>query len=225
MDTKTQITIRTKKLGVLIRDARLSARRSVQECAEAIGVRKSVFRSFEDGERSPSLPELEALVFYLDLSLDHFWGREIKSTAAAPHLNIDLPKLLALRQRKIGALLRLERMNASISIRNLAGKTGIAGSRIKAYELGERAIPLPELEILISTLGGRIESFFDRNGPIGQWILSEEAVQHFLAMPVELRDFVAQPVNRPYLELAMKLSNMSRDKLRSVAENLLDITY
>ena len=52
----------------------------------------------------------------------------------------------------------------------------------------------------------------------------EEAVQQFLEMPTELREFVAMPVNRPYLELAMKLSNMSRDKLRSVAEDLLDIT-
>ena len=33
-----------------------------------------------------------------------------------------------------------------------------------------------------------------------------------------------QAASRPYLELAMKLSNMSRDKLRSVAEDLLDIT-
>ena len=53
-------------------------------------------------------------------------------------------------------------MKASISIRNLAQQTGIASSRIKAYELGERAIPLPELEVLVRTLGGRIESFFDR---------------------------------------------------------------
>ncbi len=225
MDTQTQITIRTKKLGVLIRDARLSARRSVQECAEALGVRKSIFRSYEEGLRSPSLPELEVLVFFLDLPLDHFWGKEIKSTVASPHQKIDVSRVLALRQRKIGALLRQERMNASISIRNLAGKSGLASSRIKAYELGERPIPLPELEILIATLGGRIESLFDRNGPVGQWMLSEEAVQQFLEMPAELREFVALAVNRPYLELAMKLSNMSRDKLRSVAEDLLDITY
>jgi len=91
--------------------------------------------------------------------------------------------------------------------------------------LGERPIPLPELEVLVRTLGGRIETFFDRNGPIGQWMISEEAIQHFVEMPAELREFVALPVNRPYLELAMKLSNMSRDKLRSVAEDLLDITY
>jgi len=225
MDTKTQITIRTKKLGVLIRDARLSARRSVQECAEAIGVRKSMFRSYEEGVRSPSLPELEALVFYLDLPLNHFWSREIKSTAAAPIQAIDVPRLLAIRQRKIGALLRQERMNASISIRNLAGKTGITSSRIKAYELGESPIPLPELEVLITTLGGRIETFFDRSGPIGHWMVSEETVQEFLELPLELRQFVSAPVNRPYLELAMKLSSMSRDKLRSVAEDILDITF
>ncbi len=225
MDTKTQTTIRTKKLGVLIRDARLTARRSVQDCAEALGIRKGLFRSYEEGERSPSLPELEALVYYLGLPLDHFWSKEIKSTSTSPIKNIDLSKLMTIRQRKIGALLRQERMNASMSIRNLANKTGIAGARIKAYELGESPIPLPELEVLVAALGGRVESFFDRHGPIGQWMLSEEAVREFLELPLELRQFVATPVNRPYLELAMKLSSMSRDKLRAVAENLLDITY
>ncbi len=225
MDTKSQITIRTKKLGLLIRDARLTARRSVQECAQAVGIKTGLFRSYEEGRKAPSLPELETLVFFLDLPLDHFWGSEVKSESARPHENLDLSKLLAVRQRKIGALLRQERMNASISIRNLAHETGISGARIKAYELGERPIPLPELEILVKTLGGRVESFFDRSGPVGQWMLSEEAVQHFLEMPAELREFVALPVNRPYIELAMKLSNMSRDKLRSVAEDILDITF
>ena len=225
MDTKSQITIRTKKLGVLIRDARLAARRSVQECAEAIGVRKSIFRAYEEGLRSPSLPELEILVYYLDLPIEHFWNSQSRSESISRSEKIDLSKLLLVRQRKIGALLRQERMKSSISIRTLANETGIASSRIKAFELGERAIPLPELELLIRTLGGRIETFFDRHGPVGQWMISEEAVQHFLEMPMELREFVAMPVNRPYLQLAMKLSNMSRDKLRSVAEDLLDITF
>ncbi|MFN8403936.1 MAG: hypothetical protein U0V48_10330 [Anaerolineales bacterium] len=56
----------------------------------------------------------------------------------------DLSKLLAVRQRKIGALLRQERNNASISIRNLSQETSISSGRIKAYELGERPIPLPD---------------------------------------------------------------------------------
>lgn len=224
MDTKSQITIRTKKLGVLIRDARLAARRSIQECAEALEIRKSVFRDYEEGIKAPSLPELETLVYYLDLPLDQFWSKQTKSGSTPRHAQLDLSRLVAVRQRKIGALLRQERMKASISIRNLANQTGIANSRIKAFELGERPIPVPELEVLVRTLGGNIESFFDRHGPIGQWMISEESVQRFLEMPRDLREFVALPVNRPYLELAMKLSNMSRDKLRSVAEDLLDIT-
>lgn len=224
MDTKSQTTIRTKKLGVLIRDARLTARRTVQECAEALGIRPSMFRAYEEGLKAPSLPELETLVFYLDLPMDHFWGKQTKSEVPGRITKLDLSKLLPLRQRKIGALLRQERMKASVSIRNLASETGIASSRIKAFELGEKPIPLPELEILVRTLGGRIESFFDRHGPVGQWMISEDTVKQFLEMPVELREFVAMPVNRPYLQLAMKLSNMSRDKLRSVAEDLLDIT-
>ena len=224
MDKKTQITIRSKKLGVLIRDARLAARRGIKECAEATGTKSGTFRAYEEGRKAPSLPELETLVYYLDLPIDHFWSKEIKSNSPLPIETLDLSKLLAVRQRKIGALLRQERMNASISIRNLAHETGISGARIKAYELGERPIPLPELEVLVSTLGGRIETFFDRSGPIGQWLTNEEAIQNFLELPEELRQFVAMPVNRPYLELAMKLSSMSKDKLRSVAEDLLDIT-
>ena len=224
MDTKSQITIRTKKLGVLIRDARLAARRSVQECAEALGIKKSAFQAYEEGVRAPSLPELETLVYYLDLPMEHFWSREIKSGSTPRHAKLDLPKLVAVRQRKIGALLRQERMKASISLRNLAQETGISSARIKAFELGERPMPLPELEILVRTLGGRVESFFDRSGPIGQWMSSEETIRRFLEMPMELREFVSMPVNRPYLELAMKLSNMSKEKLRSVAEDLLDIT-
>jgi transcriptional regulator with XRE-family HTH domain len=224
MDSKSQIAIRTKKLGVLIRDARLAARRSTQECADALGVKKELVRAYEEGVRSPSLPELETLVYYLDLPINHFWGKQAKSERPSPHKKLDLPKLLAVRQRKIGALLRQERMKASISIRSLANATDIPGPRIEAYELGERPIPLPELELLVRTLGGTIESFFDRSGPVGQWMMNEEAIQHFLEMPVELRQFVAQPVNRPYLELARKLSHMSTEKLRSVAEDLLEIT-
>jgi transcriptional regulator with XRE-family HTH domain len=225
MAINSQIAIRSKTLGLLIRDARTAARRSTTECAQAIGVKSGIFRAYEEGRRAPSLPEMEMLVFFLDLPIDHFWSKEIKSDKPLRHEMIDLSKVLSVRQRKIGALLRQERMNASISIRSLAHATSISGARIKAYELGERPIPLPELEALVKSLGGRVESFFDRTGPIGQWLTSEEAIRDFLELPLELRQFVARPINRPYLELAMKLSDMSKDKLRSVAEDLLDITF
>jgi transcriptional regulator with XRE-family HTH domain len=224
MDTRLQITLRTKKLGVLIRDARLAARRNLSECAAVIGVTKGIFRSYEEGRRAPSLPELEILVYYLDLPIDHFWGKASISDVLLPSEPLDLPRLVEVRQRMIGALLRQERNNSNLPIKTLTQETGISNGRIKSYELGERPIPLPELEVLLTALGGRVESFFDQSGPIGQWMTDQKSMQHFLELPKDLQSFVCQPVNRPYIELAIKLSTMSTDKLRSVAEGLLDIT-
>lgn len=224
MNTPSQITLRTKKLGVLIRDARLAARRSPEECAGAMGVTKSVFRAYEEGRRAPSLPELELLAFYLKLPIEHFWGKASLSGEEPANEPLDLTRLVELRQRMIGALLRQERTNANLSLKALAEETGISGARLKAYELGERSIPLPELEALISSLASRVENFFDQNGPIGQWMNDEKSMRQFLQLPRDLQAFVCQPVNRPYLDLARKLSIMSNEQLRSVAEGLLDIT-
>ena len=222
---QAQITIRAKKLGILIRDARIASRLSIKECASAINVTNGVFKAYEEGRKAPSLPELETLVYYLELPINHFWSNEALSDAPSRIDELDLPRLTELRHRMIGALLRQERMDASLSMKAVAEQTGISTGRLKRYEMGERPIPLPELEVILKVLGGRIETFFDQGGPIGQWMIQQKAVQQFLDMPVELQNFVCQPVNKPYLDLARKLSEMSTDKLRSVAEDLLDITF
>jgi transcriptional regulator with XRE-family HTH domain len=224
MDVNSQITIRAKKLGVLIRDARLAERRSIKECANAMGVKPAVFRSYEEGRRAPSLPELEILVYYLKLKLSHFWGREALSDESSPTESLNLPMLMNVRQHKLGALLRQERNNANLSLRTLSEKTGISVHRLKAFELGERPASLPEFEVILSALGAHIEDFFDQSGPVGKWMTEQLAIQKFLELPEDMQNFACRPVNRPYLELAMKLSEMSTDRLRSVAEGLLDIT-
>lgn len=224
MNTSSQITLRTKKLGVLIRDARQAARRTPEECAKAMGVTKGVFRSFEEGKRAPSLPEIELLAFYLKLPIEHFWAKASLSSEAPATEPLDLPRLLELRQRMIGALLRQDRSKADLSLKALADESGVSAARLKSYELGERPIPLPELEALLAALSARVESFFDQGGPIGQWISDEKAMRQFLQLPKDLQAFVCQPVNRPYLDLARKLSGMSNEQLRAVAEGLLDIT-
>jgi hypothetical protein len=142
--------------------------------------------------------------------------------ASMPIADLDPPGAVSARQQSASYDLLSAINHEHVKLHE--GEDALA-ARIKAYELGERPMPLPELEALVKALGGRVESFFDRTGPIGQWLMNEEAIRDFLELPLELRQFVAIPVNRPYLELAMKLSNMSRDKLRSVAEDLLDITF
>jgi transcriptional regulator with XRE-family HTH domain len=225
MDNQAQITIRSKMLGTLIRDARVASRRTPKECAAAINVTTRVYKAYEEGRKAPSLPELETLVYYLDLPIDHFWGNESLSDAPARIDELDLPRLTKLRHRMIGALLRQERMNASLSLKAVSEQSGLTTRKIKLYEMGERPIPLPELEILLDIVNGQIETFFDQGGPIGQWMTQQKVLQDFLDMPPELQHFVSQPVNRPYLDLARKLSEMSTDKLRSLAEDILEITF
>src|SRR5574340_438828 len=211
MDVASQVTLRTKKLGVLIRDARLASRRSPDECARAMGATRGLLRAYEEGRRAPSLPELEALAYFFGLPIEHFWGKSAVSDGPTQPEPADLPQLVQLRQRMIGALLRQERTKSELSIKTLSSETGIPAARIKAYELGERPIPLPELEALATSLSARVEVFFDQNGPIGKWMWAQKSLKQFMELPTELQTFVSQPVNRPYLELAVKLSSMSSD--------------
>lgn len=224
MSLQAQINLRTRKLGVLIRDARLAARKTLTEAARAIGVTSASLKACEEGRRSPSLPELEVLAYYLNLPIQHFWSHEALSDDASRTAPINLTLLASLRHRIIGTILRQKRLQASISLKALSLETGIPQGKLTAYELGEKPIPLAELEALLTVLGGRVESFFDQNGPVGQWMNEQQSIQEFLELPLELRAFVCMPVNRPYLALARNLSMLSTEKLRSVAEGLLDIT-
>jgi transcriptional regulator with XRE-family HTH domain len=218
-------SIRAKKLGVLIYDARLASRRSVQECAQAIGITNEKFQEFESGTQSPSLPEIEVLAYYLNISLDHFWSRLSVSENLTDHQVAHVDRLIQLRQRMIGASLRQVRSQANLSVKEVIEKAGISESDLQSYELGLKPVPLPILESLIAALGSHIDIFKDQRGPVAAWMNQQRSTQQFLELPVELQEFISKPVNRPYIELAMRLSELSVEKLRAVAEGLLEITY
>lgn len=218
-----KLKIRTKKLGILIRDARLVSGKSLKDCAKAIGVSTHRIGSFERGDTAPSLPELEGLAFFLNAPLDHFWGdTELSGGSQTDEMQID--KLIALRQRIVGAKLRVSRQDADLPMTEVAKDIGVTTHVLKLYERGERPIPLPELEAILQKLDIPIDEFRDQTGPLGQWANQQRAVEKFLELPPDLQDFIAKPVNIPYLQLAQRLSEMSVDRLRSVAEGLLDIT-
>lgn len=218
------LIIRAKKLGVLIRDARLASAMPIEECAQVIGVSVGTFEEYEMGKRSPSLPELEVLAYTLDVPLEHFWEEQAISTRDGGKKKLDLEQLVKLRQRMIGALIRQARMEAGLSLDDLAAKTQVSVSALEAYELAKAPVPLPDLEMLCSALNRSLRDFQDRHGPVGIWAAQQRAIADYLTLPPDLQAFVSKPINRPYLELAQRLSEMSVDKLRAVAEGLLEIT-
>jgi transcriptional regulator with XRE-family HTH domain len=218
------MTIRAKKLGVLLRDARQSRGKALDACAQVLGVTSEDIEAYELGEKSPSLPELEALASFLEVPLDHFWGdRALSPGGDGRSQGASQVQAMRLRQRVIGALLRKMRVDAGLSLEALAERVYSAPALLESYELGEAPIPLPDLEALSQALGGSIENFLERSQATpGE--SQPSFVQDFLELPQELQAFVARPVNRPYLELAQRLSEMDVRKLREVAEGLLAIT-
>ncbi|UCF28590.1 MAG: helix-turn-helix transcriptional regulator [Chloroflexota bacterium] len=218
------IAIRSKKLGVLIQGARLAYEKSTEECAEALGISTEQFGSYERGAASPSLPELEALAFYLRIPMDYFWGREIVDLTRDEPQIFEKDRLMRLRNRVIGATLRQARLEAGLTTLELSSSAGINEEQLNSYELGEQSIPLPELEALANSVNRTIKDFQDSRGPIGKWIKQQQAMKNFDDLSPELQDFISRPINRPYLEIAQRLSEMSVDKLRTVAEGLLEIT-
>jgi transcriptional regulator with XRE-family HTH domain len=224
MDSKIAITIRAKKLGVLIRDAREAAGKSKKETGEAIGISGGSITSIESGVKSPSLPELELLAFDLNVPIEHFWHEQVRSEAPTITDDIHIEHHLTLRDRTIGKVLAKAREEANLTYKDVREATGITAGRMRKYENGESGVPMPELEILCEFYKLRVFDLTDPSDPVGKWVIEQRAIDNFRKLPPELQDFVSQPVNRPYLELAQRLSSLSTDQLRAVAEGLLEIT-
>ncbi len=218
------IAIRAKKLGVLMVDARHTAKKSQDECARALGIPADTLADFELGERSPTLPQLEVLAYYLNIPLEHFWGNKAVSEDHTLESSLDLDQLISLRQRMVGAMVRQARLESDLSLEEVAASVSISSDDLEACELGELELPLPVLEALGKVFDRPIEGFMDDHGPVGAWVNQQRAIQDFLSLPDEMQMFVTKPINRPYLELAQRLSEMSVDKLRSVGEGILEIT-
>ncbi|MCJ7513288.1 MAG: transcriptional regulator [Anaerolineales bacterium] len=214
--------LRAKMVGAMLREARVGAGLSLKDAAAAVGVSSGVLSSFEFGRKPISLPELELLAYTYDLSLRHFSTPEKFAKRTQAKVNAAL--LLSLRHRQIAAALAKQRQAAAVSQRELADSVGITLPRLRSYEKGNKPIPFPELELIASRLGMSAEAFIDQQPPIGDWDSAKRTYEYVFELPVELRQFIATPANQPYLRLAMRLSKVPVDRLRTVGEGLIDIT-
>jgi transcriptional regulator with XRE-family HTH domain len=217
------LALRAKMLGVLMRDARTACGLSPQECARTMGIPPATLASFETGRRPFSLPELEAFALAVNLPVlrllhpDRLFSQDQR---AVPNLR----SVIELRQRMIAVRLRQFRTEKGVSRSSLASQTGISSRRISSFEAGQRPIPLPELEALARALGVEPDSFLDPSGPAKERELEHKAVEQFQKLPQDIRDFLTHPINEPYLRLAMRMSELPAERLRTIAEGILEIT-
>ena len=215
--------IRTRKLGLLISEARQITRRTQEECAATLGITVDEFAAIERGRKAPSLPELESLAYYLNIPLEHFWGNEtLLKKGLDRNIAISLKEL---RNRVLGTKLRMARAQKNLSTDELSQKCSVPAEQIRLYESGKIAIPLPELEALAKVLDIRLSDIFDQQGPVGEWHSQHQEIQKFLGLHPNIREFILKPVNAPYIDVAIRLSELNVEKLRDLAEGLLEITF
>lgn len=224
VDFAESYRIRAKMVGVLLRDARLNADRGVDDCARLLRVTPQQIEAWEFGEGVPSLPQLELLANYLDVPVSHFWSTETIS-GSGPSGHGDIQKeYLALRDRMVGALLRQAREESNVSLEVLSQASHLSVDQITRYELGEQPIPIHELSVLASNVNRNMSYFLESSSFIGQLLAARQEWKDFADMPEEVRRFAANPLNAGFIEFAVMLSQMPTDKLRQMAESMLEIT-
>lgn len=224
MDFQESYRIRAKMVGVLLRDARLSASRTLDDCARLLRVTPQQIEAWEFGDSVPSLPQLEILAYYLDVPVSHFWGLETLEGDNHDSRRDAQSEYMALRDRMIGALLRQAREENNQSIDELSQQTGLPADLITRYELGEVPLPMHELTVLAGGVKKNVSYFLESSSYIGQWLEIKETWKHFTDLPDEVREFAANPLNLGYIEIALMLSQMPTDRLRRIGESFLNIT-
>ena len=133
---------------------------------------------------------------------------------------------LALRRKIIGVLLRQARTQADMSQKELAKTLNVPPRRITQYEYGQRPIPVAELLEFAEALRVPMSYFVDEGvGRVGEREQAQSQFERFAELPDDVRAFVSRYTNLPYLRVAIRISDMDADRIRKIAEGLLDITY
>jgi transcriptional regulator with XRE-family HTH domain len=220
-----KVVLQRKMLGVKIRHARIRAGLSLKEVGEGLGMSAGLVSDIEFGRRDVSLPHLEVMSLLFNVPVVYFLSDiPLEET----HREFPTLQALGLRQRIVGVLLRQARTEAGRSQEDLAGVLGVPASRISSYELGKTEIPFPELEALAGYLNVSLSYFLDQGltpDKAGGQVATLDEITQFTQLPKEVREFLTNPANLLYVNIAMSLSELSADTLRALAEGLLEVTY
>ena len=111
---------------------------------------------------------------------------------------------------------------ARVQIRDVLAKA------IDLREVDDSDEPIPYLLLasLVDLLDASLNDFtLEENGPLGRHEQALARRLQFENLPEDVQAFVSGPGNLIYLQTAMRLSAMDVDRLRNIAEGILDITF
>jgi transcriptional regulator with XRE-family HTH domain len=226
MGAPQTIAIRNRIIGILVKRARASAGKNQRECAEFLGCSPYAYGQYERGTQGLSLPQLEALAYFLNVPANSLWDDAVAPPEEVQEESLPLDQILLLRRKMLAVKFRQCRQAAGFSQWQMGELLGCSAYMVSQYEHGTRDIPLAELELAAERCGHSLAEFMDDETiPLGQAEQQRRLIARLEELPPDVRDFVLKPTNALYLRIAMLLSTMKADQLRQIAENLLDITY
>ncbi len=226
MEASQAIAIRNRIIGILVKRARLRAGKSQRECAAFLGCTPFTFGQYEKGLKGFSLPQLEALAYFLDVPAPSLWDDQYPEPAPTDTPDLPMEQLMLLRRKILAVQFRQCRQAAGYTQREIGELLGRSAHIVSQYERGKRDIPLAELEIVAEQCGKALEDFVDEDTiPLGPAQQERQMLARLNELPDDVRAFVLNPTNALYLRIAMLLSVLQADDLRRIAETILDITY
>jgi len=218
--------IKAKKFGVKLTALRQNNGLSIETLSLWTGIPVEKITKIERGEDSATLPEIEILAMKMGLIPENLISSEsesIPSKTLDPQLSI---RYSSLRDRMIALFLRKARTDQGKTLEDVSKKCTIDLEEMERIEEGQTSIPLPLLDCLCSEYELPMIALLSQHGespdassphPNGDALGK--------TIPADLVEFIQNPANQPYLELAKRLSELDAAKLRGIAEGLLEITY
>lgn len=207
-----------KIIGVLIRQGRLAAERSAEECAHSLDVDLQLFEAWELGASVPSLPQLEQLASCFNAPSSD------ESPIVMNARQREYDEYLRLRQRLVGALLQSARHAQDSSLEDLSASTGLDADLLKRYEFGESTIPVHHLTTLAQAVKRDLSYFTESRGfdPNRRHPAAVESVPEY-DTDADIVTFVRDCQNRSFIRLAMAFRDIDREDLDRLASALFAI--
>ena len=225
MPESNDVSARRRTIGLLIRRARELSGKTRKEVSAYLGISQAALVSMEEGKREPSLPQVEAIAYYIRMPVATLLDESASAAQATLRANIDMSEIVNLRAHIIGVRLKQARQSKGETVKQTAQAIGLTTARLNAYELGERPIPLTELEQLLAHFGLSWANLLDMGiGPLGEAQLFHHQHAQFEALPSDVREFVADPQALHYLRTAMRLRALSPEQARAAGQALVDLS-
>jgi transcriptional regulator with XRE-family HTH domain len=210
----------TSEIGSRLAKAREAAGKSAKECALVLGVSTKKYLRMESGKLIPSLPDLEIIAYFLWIIPESILEDHPEEFVAQNANTEQLQQFMQLRHRIISATLQLARTQKNLSLKEISNLSGISSSRVKRYEMTSAPIPLNDLTALCKALEIALPALLDQSGFLAerQKIMGQE--KSFYQLSAELQDFITNPENLSFLQLAVHLKETGIENLENLAAGL-----